>query len=357
MNLLDFINNQHPDRQVIIYSTSISDVHSTKFQIDQSNIVIKRLARIGKGQNAASRYFNYFLFYTVCFISLLIIRPKAILYYETLSSFPVWLFKKFIAPMVPVFIHYHEYVSPGEYNSGMRLGRFFHKKEKWLYDHSAWISHTNTERLQLFLKDEGVNGNTSVSVLPNYPSKKWNYRKQSQAKLPLRIIYVGALSINTMYTTQFANWVLQQKGKVIWDIYSNNLDEPAREYLQGLNAELIRLHAGVSYQQLPEILKKFDVGIILYNGHIPNYIFNAPNKLFEYLACGLDVWFPTVMKGCMPYVTNGTFPKVVPFNFSEPDNFEFEAAINKIGLNFKASEFYYENILSTLTNALFKNSC
>jgi hypothetical protein len=29
----------------------------------------------------------------------------------------------------------------------------------------------------------------------------------------------------------------------------------------------------------------------LYKGHIPNYIYNVPNKVYEYLACGLQVWY------------------------------------------------------------------
>jgi hypothetical protein len=30
---------------------------------------------------------------------------------------------------------------------------------------------------------------------------------------------------------------------------------------------------------------------VLYTGHIPNYIYNIPNKVFEYLVCGLEVWY------------------------------------------------------------------
>ena len=35
----------------------------------------------------------------------------------------------------------------------------------------------------------------------------------------------------------------------------------------------------------------YHIGLTLYNGHIPNFVYNVPNKVFEYLACGLDVWY------------------------------------------------------------------
>jgi hypothetical protein len=28
---------------------------------------------------------------------------------------------------------------------------------------------------------------------------------------------------------------------------------------------------------------------VLYKGHIPNYVYNVPNKVYEYLSCGLHV--------------------------------------------------------------------
>src|SRR6202043_3312153 len=101
----------------------------------------------------------------------------------------------------------------------------------------------------------------------------------------------------------FANWIIQQDGRATWDIYSDNITEDAKVFLKSLNPELVRFQGRVNYFRLPGILRNYHTGVILYNGHIPNYIFNAPNKLFEYWACGLDVWFPEIRKSTMFYAT------------------------------------------------------
>lgn len=355
INLLNYIHEQHGSQNVIVLTSSTGSVVDL-FTLNGSNIKIKRLARFNKKQSGFNRYLNYFLFYSLSLLQLITKRPAAILYFETLSSFPVWAYKKYFATQVPVFIHYHEYTSPEEYATGMMLGRIFHVREKWLYEKAAWISHTNDERLKLFLQDENLKGNDSKHVLPNYPPEKWKSKKEWQRQLPVRVVYVGALSLDTMYLEVFCKWILRNNGKVSLDIYSNNIEETAQRYIQALNGDSIRLHNGVSYHQLPAILQQYDVGVILYNGHIPNYVYNAPNKLFEYMACGLDVWFPSVMQGCLPYTTTNSFPKVVPFDFSNADNFVPEMAIDANGYIFKGLSFYSENVLPVLTKALFKYS-
>ena len=132
-----------------------------------------------------------------------------------------------------------------------------------------------------------------------------------------------------MFTVPFAEWVDQQNGKATWHIYTNNILKEARKFIEEMNSPHIIIKEGLSYDELPEILKKYDVGVILYNGHIPNYVYNAPNKLFEYLVCGLDVWYPGVMTEIRGYRTFNTFPKVVEVNFNNLDCFNLGSALNK----------------------------
>jgi hypothetical protein len=355
MNLLEFMHKQDRSGEVVVLTTA-TNTDIAKFNIGNSKVVIKRLAKIESRHGAISRYLNYLLFYTLSFLILIKRRPAAILYFETLSAYPVWLYKKFIARRVPVFIHYHEYTSPHEYATGMLLNRYFHKKEKWLYTNAIWISHTNEQRLNLFLKDEGLNEQTPAYVMPNYPSRSWKRDRTRNENMPIRVVYVGALSLDTMYVEVFIQWLLKSGGKVTLDIYSNNIEAKTKKFIEELNEESIRLHKGVSYQQLPALLEKYDVGVILYNGHIPNYVFNAPNKLFEYLACGLDVWFPLRMEGCLPYQTTNSFPKVIPFDFSDPNGFDPENARNINGHIYKESSFYCETVLVPLIQAIGKYS-
>lgn len=281
-------------------------------------------------------------------IKLILNWPGRILYYETLSSYPVYFYKKYINRKAKIYVHYHEYTSPGEYASGMKLVRFFHKKEKYLYDAATWISHTNDERLKKFVLDEGLKMDDRYKLMPNYPPLSWLSAEPPKIESQIKIIYVGALSLSTMYTREFVNWVLGMNGKVRLDIYSNNVTPDAQIYLQQLHLHDVHLFNGVDYDSLPHILKNYHVGVILYKGHIENYIHNAPNKLFEYLACGLDVWYPDIMKGCWPYMNVYHLPKVLPIDFENMDNFNLNTALDRTNLSFKKSEYFCENVYNLI---------
>ena len=318
------------------------------FSSPARNIQIKRPARAGKKGLLA--YLNYGLFHVRTLLQLIKWRPDTVLYYETLSSFPALFYKKFINRRSSLFIHYHEYTSPKEYREGMVLDRWFHRLEKKVYPLAAGISHTNAERIALFKNDlEGV-ALPSLYVIPNYPPASWRSagRESKLGAGPVKIIYVGAISLDTMYTRELAQWVAQQGGKVLWDIYSDNFTPEARTYLESFDKNLIRFRNGVDYDTLPDILPGYDIGVILYNGHIPNYVYNAPNKLFEYMACGLDIWFPDVMLGCYPFVTAGTDPKTVAVDFSHLSDWDFRAAFDHTGLQYAPSAYYAEDVLPEL---------
>ena len=114
---------------------------------------------------------------------------------------------------------------------------------------------------------------------------------------------------------------------------------------------MIHIREGISYEELPNVLRKYDVGVVLYNGHIPNYVNNAPNKLFEYLACGLDVWFPEVMTGSMDYVNKNGSPRVLSIDFNNLNKFDMAAAIERQGSESKYL-FFCEEALKPLIDKL-----
>jgi len=188
--------------------------------------------------------------------------------------------------------------------------------------------------------------------LPNYPPKSWYKTPSLRHSFPIKIVYIGALGLDTMYTHEFTNWVNSQKGKVIWDIYSYNITEETISFFNNLKSEFIHLHNGVSYYELPTILSNYDVGVILYKGHIPNYVFNAPNKLFEYLVTGLDVWYPDVMKEISKFEINDACPKVLALNFSMLEQFDLGKAINKKLYSLITYDYFCENSLKKICSEL-----
>jgi len=321
------------------------------FAVDSDNVKVLRFGVAGrKGANA---YLSYLKHYVCTLVQLIRWRPEVIFYYETLSAPPVYFYKRYLNRGVRVFIHYHEYTSPGEYAEAGPLVRWAHRKEKWLYPLAEWISHTNEDRIGMFREDMKGIALPPLHSFPNYPPASWSgIYPGNRPGRPLKLVYAGALSMDTMYTRELAEWVVGQRGDVTWDIYSGNITSGARAFLQEQDGRLIRLHDAVDYYGLPAVMAGYDVGVILYKGHIPNYIYNAPNKLFEYLACGLDIWFPAVMKGCLGFVTSGTYPRISAVDFDEMNGLSWEELTSRSGLQYMPGKFVCEVEFDILIQSL-----
>jgi hypothetical protein len=341
-----------PGQQITVLTTTGMYKQLQEFQPHHRAINIQRMGRSGPGIGKVSRLLSYGSFYLGAVWQLLMKQPVTVLYYETISSFPAYFYKRFIAPRAKIMIHYHEYTSPAEYRQGMWLTKYFHKLERWLYPRAAWVSHTNTRRMNLFLGDIKPINVKRAEAVPNFPSRSWHQKNIAPPGLPLRFVYVGALSMETMYTKEMAEWILGQEGKATWDIYSYNITTEAREYLSNLDSPWIRLWDGKDYTGLPKTLCNYHIGVILYKGHIPNYVFNAPNKLFEYLNSGLKVWLPGQMTGAMEYVDA---VNVRAIDFNDP-GLPGMPVINIPGHGPATKGYYAEEVFVALKDQLLNNT-
>ncbi len=344
-NLLNELSDKSTENVIVFTTWSSEKLTPLHFE---GRIRIIRLGRSGKRVETWQRFLGYFFFYIGATFILLLKRPAKVLYFETLSSFPVYLYKRFVNRSCEVFIHYHEYTSPREFTQGMFLTRHFHKLEKWLYPQTEWVSHTNEHRMEMFKKDIHPITFKNQFILPNYPPKSWYSEPKKTFELPVKVVYVGALGLSTMFLKEFSEWILRQQGHVVWDIYSYNYNNEVATYFRELNSDWINLMPGVDYSALPGVLKQYDVGVILYKGHIPNYIYNAPNKLFEYVVCGLDVWFPDVMLGSLAYQTISNAQKIVSLDFAQLDQFRIENVLNKNGQALDQMDYFCERALKPL---------
>jgi hypothetical protein len=328
MNFVKFI-----DRSKQITTSVFTSHHSHPSIIfNATNAKIYRQGIIRKSLLSSSRYLQYFKFYTFTFFKLIFLRPPVILYYETLSVLPVYLYAC-IYPSVRVYIHYHEYTSGEEIENGSALMKWLHKIELKLYAKAAWISHTNYQRIDLFRQDNSNIYFKNLQILPNYPPLEWYALSQKHKGLgrTIKFVYVGALSLVTMYTKDFALWVKSMNGAVIWDIYSGNYSKEVKPFFDSLACEYISFKEEVDYYALPGILCGYDVGVIIYNGHIPNYIYNVPNKLFEYHSCGLDVWFSDDLEGSFHLITQTTYPSILNIDFKNLESVSLEKLVDRHG--------------------------
>lgn len=310
------------------------------FESPDERISIHRPAPFTLRLSAAKRVLGYLRYNLGALFFALRFRPDVILYYETISAWVPWVLKRFLFRDVPLFIHYHEYMSPAEYANGMFLNRYFHGLEKQLYPKAAQISHTNDYRMKLFRKDEGLEESDKLQVIPNYPPGSWaQVEPQPPGREGVGIIYVGSLNFKDFYLEAFIKWVEAQDGQVYFDIYCLNDDFQLAAYLKAHDIKLTRFMGNAPYDRLPEILRSYQVGVILYNSTAENTVYSAPNKLFEYVACGLDVWFPEGLKGALEFITTDTFPKIIPVDFKYIQNWKLAELLNHTGLTYKPSAY------------------
>jgi hypothetical protein len=355
MNFIRFFEDGAMQGNMVVY-TMYPQKTMPLFASGKVTVRIRRYANAAESKTAWQKLWRYTNFYIGVLFHLLLTRPSKLLYFETISSFPAIVYKR-IFPSTGLFAHYHEYTSPEEMGSdGMLLTRWFYKLERRLYPKMDWVSHTNALRMQNFIADIAPVEIAHPHILPNYPPRSWYVQRDGDIRRPVRIVYVGALGLGSMYVKEFAEWVIGRKGEVTWDIYTLNVSEEAKEYLASLGTELIQLKGACDYYWLPQVLKNYDVGVVLYKGIIPNHVIAVSNKVFEYLACGLDVWYSKNMIGTDPYVSKGVFPKVLSVDFSALSQFRLEDALSRVDTSFQASQYYSEKALSPLFEALAHRS-
>jgi hypothetical protein len=347
MNLLDYLGKKMPDLNVYVFTNSLGEEQKKHYE-GESNIIIARYSVMKRGLSLFRRYRNYFTFYLKTYHSLKKIVPDWLWYFETISAMPVsWYFSHQRTRKTKLLIHYHEYMSPDEYQNGPFLVREIHKMEKLLYKIGHTLSHTNEKRLQLFLQDNDLTLDGNACVLPNYPPGEWVSAKREHMafRSPVRFVHVGGIDIESLYLKEFCEWADQQNGRVYFDIYSHQNTRKVEDFLSENKYRFTNIKGYVPYESLPPVLSSYDVGLILYKGHIPNNNYIAPNKLFEYWACGLDVWFPETLNGTLSFARKGSYPKLLPLNFKKLVQLDLESAIDHSGLTYQASPYNCEQAL------------
>lgn len=335
-NLIEFISTKN---QVSCYST-FSQKHAI---FSNEKVSIKRFKFFKK--------IDYLKFYYSTFIGLLRDKPDFILYYDTINAPMAWLYKKLISKRVKVCVHYHEYVSPEEYDNGMKLNKFIYKFiEKKCYKNAFWISQTNEFRKSLFCKDNSMSLE-HVTVFPNYPSRKWIRPLENfKNKEVLKIIYVGyGLNPKGNYIDEFLEMLLNTNVKINLDLYLLNSDDISDKLKNfSSNNVSVKIKKAISYADLPNILKNYHTGLILYKPTSKNWKYNAPNKLFEYLTFKLNVIYPSEMIGVTDYKNKHNLDNVISIDFKVSNtNFDFRKLLIE---PVSKANFYYEDIYVKFLN-------
>lgn len=304
--------------------------------------------------------YDYFI-YTIKCIFCLIMKPKNILCIESISAIPLRIYQiLFGLNKMKVFIHYHEYFSMEDYKEQSFFERLGRKVEIPILEKALWISHTNKNRLQFFKNDFPALDATKLHIMPNYPSKLWQnssldsfFLKNEKAKSLVRILHIGSLSFEGMYLQEALDYFGNNENYQL-DFYSHTKDENIIAKFKNYNN--VKFMGSLKYENLPKLKGNYDVGLVLYNGSSLNFIYNAPNKIFEYLALNLDVWCSDKLITAHDYIIEKTYPKMILIDYKKLAKFDFQKAIDKRGLYYKQSPYFCEDVYDNLLEKMDENS-
>lgn len=294
--VMNLINTLQDKAKICVVSTKKSNALD---EYKATGVRIFKPIRENKADSSIMVLLKYLYFSLFTLLMLITNKPDTVLYYESVSAFPVFLYKRFFRCKAKVCIHYHEYMTLKEYcRPGMRLSKFNHQLEiSHLYNVAFWISQTNECRKNFFLKDYPFINPSKCQVMPNYPPRAWHIKAKNYATDGIvRCVYVGSLSLHDTYVKEFCEWVTNQQGKVTFDIYSFNFYADVKSAIEEIGSPYITFHeGGIAYYDIPAVLAKYDVGLLLYKATTLNVKYCETNKFYEYLISGLDVWYTKEM--------------------------------------------------------------
>lgn len=292
MNFIYDVLSQKPNYKISV----ITSVNSSPFTNQEyDGVKIYRLGSVSV--ISLKRYLSYLIFNFWSLIILLLKRPDVVVAYETLSVFPAFVYSQLFKKK-KIHVHYHEFLSIPERKQSSEYMKLLFKFEAKLLKKTS-CSQTNKDRKVLFLRDNHFLKKENVYVYPNVPPDSW-WQDFGSSKKPweggkIKLVYVGALDAETMFLEEILKWVLENSEDLELTIYSQNISEGAMKLIQKYRSNSIHLNQALNYYQLPSALVQYDLGLVLYKGHIPNYVFNIPNKVYEYLSCGLKVLSDSVI--------------------------------------------------------------
>jgi hypothetical protein len=340
--------------------TVITSAHSgprEKFECE--GVRILHMPSVSPQLSLALRILKYWNYNIQALFILLKVRPTAILCFESASSWPAYAFIHRLGINSRLHIHFHEYIKREEYHTQMWLDRYNQNLEsKYLYQRSVWISHTNKDRLSFFQNEYPHLDKDKLHVLPNYPPKAWQkkilFRNKAENDTRVKLVYVGSLSFETTYIREIVEWVKCHRNFIL-TICSYNLKDDVKNYLihskQSCDA-IEFIEKGLEYDDLPNYLSGFDIGLILYKSFMLNFEYNAPNKLFEYLTCGLMVWYPEELKGCETVANAIGSKKIKAQDFNSLNGFGYSDIKMSDLKNSPSTEFVAEEALLPLKKSL-----
>lgn len=347
LNLIDYLSANSTETKLTIITTE-PDKNTQWYGNNKVKII--RYKKIIPNSGAFIKLYRYFTFYIGAFLNLIIQKPSSVLYYETLSSLPAIWYRKLRKHRL--LAHYHEIVTLDELNDGRYLNKFLNKIEARYYNKYNWISQTNKSRLEIFSTQFQLkNAEKVLKILPNYPPLEWiKYKGQKQIEADIiKFVHIGAISTNGMYLKELLDEFGSKSGCTI-DFYSHNFSPEVTNLISGHSN--CNINGAIDYKNIVQLKGMYDVGLVIYSGESLNFVYNAPNKIFEYLALDLDVWCSNKLVTAKEYERLDCYPKMIMVDFTDFKQFDIEKARSRKDLKYVPSSFTCESVYCELISYL-----
>lgn len=352
MNLLNYLSKANSEFDITVFTTKTNSPLNT---YNNNDIEIIRYSSIDPKSNKIIKFIRYLRFYVSSFLKIVGLKPSTVIYFETLSALPGLCYKK-INKNLDIYAHYHEIVTFKELKDGRILEKYINGIEKKNYSKYKWISQTNETRLQIFKKQYGLKQELfNLKTLPNYPPQSWVEHPKLDKKndATIKLLYIGSLSLTGIYLREVLNRFGSDPLYTI-DFYSYHFSSDVKNALAP--HQNCHIRGAINYNEILKLKGMYDIGLVLYKGLTINFKYNAPNKLFEYLALDLDVWCSDKLITAKKYKRLDCYPKVIMVDYENLPTFDAKKAICQIGLKYKASPYVCETVYNKLLKKINENN-
>lgn len=152
------------------------------------------------------------------------------------------------------------------------------------------IIHAEKNRLNYFKKLHNLPSEKLV-LLENYPLKRDAVFQLKKPDKYVNLIYLGAIMPNRAYLELIKSFS-KLDDNLRLDIVgfgSENYVKIVEKEIRLNNAENVRIIPPVPHDNIPELFKKYHIGVLFYENVNLNNYYCAPSKIYDYFNNGLPV--------------------------------------------------------------------
>ena len=178
---------------------------------------------------------------------------------------------------------------------------------------------------------------SQILIIPNTNNNKLDYFKNNNGKIT--ITHIGSIGLNH-HIVPFMNSIILLPENSYEILFVGLLDINVKNIISSYSLKNVQIINQLNHNELEEIYKKTDIGVILYKDVGLNYKFCAPNKLYEFWSYGIPV-----VGDILPGLISLKFKKEMGTLVNMEDSIEISSAIKNFKLidKFQISFIFHSN--------------